>query len=83
MKEELKTRVCPNCGHPGVFEHPDDGCVLAALIGVLRDREDLSEEELLELHSRCDVDALWSDIGKVLDRLEEGFYSNDEDEEEA
>lgn len=66
--------ICPGCGHP-VDDHPEDGCVLGALIRVLRDRGSLDEQELLKLHSEADIDGLWADIGPILDRLEDGGYS--------
>lgn len=69
------SRACPNCCVNSVEDHPENGCVLAALIGVIRDRADISDEQRQEIHATCDVDALWNDIGKIVDRLEEGEYS--------
>ena len=68
------TRKCPNCIE-SVEGHIDNGCVLAALIDVIRDREEIKEKELLELHAECNVDSLWNDIGPIVDALQEGKYS--------
>ena len=76
----MTTATCPNCGCP-VEGHPNNACVLAALIGVVRDRENLTEDELLALHRNACVDVMWDDIGPILDRLEEGFYSVPEGEQ--
>lgn len=64
---------CPCCGEP-VEDHPDNGCVLNTLLGVLRDRGSLEEADILDLHAKCDVDALWQDLGRIIDRLEDGRY---------
>ncbi len=69
-----KKRICPNCTISAVKDHPEDGCVLAALIQVLREREELPERTLLALHAKTDVDALWDDLGPILDKLEDGSY---------
>ena len=71
MANKLK---CPNCGG-NVANHPEDGCVLAALIQVIRERQSMSEKELRKLHANADVDALWDDLGRIIDKLEEGNYS--------
>lgn len=65
---------CPNCGG-NVANHPEDGCVLAALIQVIRERQSKSEPRLRKLHAKVDVDALWEDLGRVIDKLEDGAYS--------
>ncbi len=64
---------CPNCQSP-VANHPENGCVLAALIQVIREREALPETRLRKIHQGTDVDLLWRDLGPVIDRLEEGNY---------
>jgi len=68
------TTRCPNCSSL-VLNHPQNGCVLTAFIELLRDRENKSEQELLELHANANVDALWADLGPILDALEDGKYS--------
>lgn len=70
---------CPNCFEP-VKQHPENGCVLAALIGVIRDRGEVEEGDLIELHAECNVDALWDRLGQIIDDLQEGHFT-DEDEE--
>jgi hypothetical protein len=67
---------CPNCGTP-VADHPENGCVLAALIQVIRDRGNMSEQILLALHAGTDVDLLWESVGAIVDNLEMGTYSNE------
>ena len=70
------TNVCPNCGDP-IDAHERNGCVLEAFIGVLRSRDNLSETALQDIWSNCNVDALWDDLGRVLDNLEAGHYTVD------
>lgn len=70
----MEPSLCPNCRQP-VADHPENGCVLAALIQVIREREAMSEEKLRELHASTDTDQLWEDLGPLVDRLEEGEYS--------
>lgn len=65
--------VCPNCGE-AADGHPVNGCVLAALISVLADRGELPDERLLELHAGANTDAMWLDLGPVVDKLGEGYY---------
>lgn len=67
-----RRRKCPNCGKP-VAGHPENGCLLAALIGVIQDRG-VTRRRALTLHANADVDALWSDLGPVIDRLQDGKY---------
>lgn len=64
---------CPNCDRH-VANHPEDGCVLAALIQVIRDRGEMSERRLRTLHASTDADALWNRLGRVVDDLEEGVF---------
>ena len=64
---------CPNCLLP-VDGHPENGCVLATFIQVIRERGNLSEKQLRELHHNTDVKALWSRLGPILDDLEEGVF---------
>ncbi len=65
---------CPNCGLKFIHRHRPNGCVLAALIEVLRDRETLEPEEILERLLDCNVDHMWNEIGSVIDALEDGEY---------
>jgi len=65
---------CPNCGG-SVKNHPQNGCALAVLIGVIQDRGTVAGRTLTELHARVDPDALWQDLGKLVDRLENGDYN--------
>lgn len=65
---------CPNCG-AAVVDHPQNGCALAALIGVVRERGDTPEDEIRKLHAGCDSDALWNDLGRVVDALQDGRYN--------
>jgi hypothetical protein len=67
-------RQCPNCTAP-IKLHPENGCVLNALIQVVRERRTKTERQLLRLHAKAMPDALWEDIGPLVDRLEDGKYS--------
>lgn len=72
----MNARTCPNCGNGmPVSNHPENGCVLAALIQVIRDRGDLSERRILDLHANCDADWFWDAVGRVIDRLEAGEFT--------
>ena len=73
MDKPTDTLSCPNCLLP-VDGHPENGCVLAAFIQAIRERGNLSEEQLRELHHNTSVDALWSRLGPILDDLEEGVF---------
>jgi hypothetical protein len=77
--EKAAGPTCPNCTHP-IEGHPQNSCVLAALIDCLRDRGDLSEEELAQRHADCDMDPFWDDMGPVLDRLEDDGYTISDEE---
>ena len=65
---------CPNCGGYAA-NHPEDGCVLAALIQVIRERQSMSEAKLRKIHAGTVVDVLWDDLGRIIDKLEDGTYS--------
>lgn len=67
-------RICPNCTQP-VVDHPQTGCVLAALIGVIRDRGTKPERVLRSIHAKCDINALWDRLGPVIDDLEAGNFT--------
>lgn len=69
-----KSPKCPNCGQHQVSAHPETGCVLATLIQVIRERESIPEKKLRQLHTNTDVDRLWTDLGRIVDRLEDGGY---------
>jgi len=69
-----KKLTCPNCLAP-VANHPDTACVLGALIALIRDRQSVPERRLRKIHADTDVDAMWEDIGPVIDKLEAGGYS--------
>lgn len=72
--------ICPNCYVP-IADHTEKGCVLAALIGVLRERGTYSEEELRYLHEKCNVDVLWDNlVGRIVDKLGDGDFNIDADE---
>lgn len=64
---------CPNCGADAL--HPENGCVLSTLIGVVRDRGNKTEDELRKLAESCDVSCLWDDLGQLVDDLESGRYA--------
>ena len=66
--------MCPNCVQL-IDGHPQNSCVLAAFIALLKDRENLTAEALLELHRNVDIDALWDALGPVLDTLEAGGFT--------
>lgn len=70
----MNHRTCPNCEDP-VLTHSENGCILAALIGVVSDRGNTSAEKLQELHASCDVDELWHRLGPIIDDLEAGVFS--------
>jgi hypothetical protein len=54
---------------------PSEGCVLHDLIQVARDRGETPEKKLRKLHANCDTDALWTHVGEIIDKLEDGYYS--------
>jgi len=70
----VKEKKCPNCQERFHVVHPENGCVLASLTQVVREREIVDEEKLLQLHENTDVSALWDDLGPIIDKLEEGKY---------
>lgn len=65
---------CPNCGK-SIVNHPEDGCLLAALMTVLRDRGSHGEAALRRIHAQCDVELLWRSLDRVVDQLGEGAFS--------
>jgi len=68
MTRKPKGLKCPNCTAT-VHNHPQNDCVLAAMIQVLRDRGDHHPATLTRLHANCDADAFWNAAGAVIDRL--------------
>ena len=67
-------RACPNCSCD-VEKHPDNGCVLNALIGIVRARQTHSEELLQDLMAHCDHVVLWDFISPLADQLAAGRFS--------
>ena len=74
MRRRNRSR-CPNCWAHPVDNHPENGCVLAALVQIIRERETVPETRLLRIHARTDITALWNTLGPLLDRLEVGEFS--------
>lgn len=70
-------RRCPNCVAP-VVQHPENGCVLAAFVQVIRERGTMTERALRKLHADTDADALWSVVGRTIDDLEDGNFTTKE-----
>jgi len=62
-------------------DHPENGCVLATLVQAIRERGNVDEEKLLQMHATTDVSALWEDLGPIIDKLEAGEYAGDDDSE--
>lgn len=63
---------CPNCG--SAVDAASPGCVLHDLIQVVRERGELSEQRLREIHASVDADLLWQSLGVICDNLEGGVY---------
>jgi hypothetical protein len=86
-REETRRRIehgvlaCPNCGDP-IIGHKATGCTMFAVFGALRDRVgasfgengDWSEKEWLDRFAKCDANAFWNTIGRLLDDLQDGTY---------
>lgn len=66
--------LCPNCSTP-IDDHPENGCGLRMLVGVLQDRGYKTNEEIRKLFKDCDPDLLWVDLGPIADKFENGDYS--------
>lgn len=64
---------CPNCGKP--IGHEQNGCLLATLIEVLKERGEHTEEARRRIWAECDPDALWDDLGTIVDKLGESQYT--------
>ena len=67
--------LCPNCCTNPIVDHPENSCVLGAFIQIVRERANLTEEQVLALHRDANADQLWDDIGPIIDRLEAGHYT--------
>jgi hypothetical protein len=72
-----KAKKCPGCGQHNVNNHPEDGCVVASLIRVIRDRGDLNDSVVNRIHAALDVDAVWDVIGELIDDIQAGRYLDD------
>lgn len=65
---------CANCAR--VHATLPDVCIPAALMRVLvSDREEMTHKQALDALAALDPDALWDDVGPIIDRLGEGYYS--------
>lgn len=66
---------CPNC----FYEHKDfsvDPCLLHALLAAaVAGRGEITNEQAAEIMRGTNVDALWDDLGPLVDRLVAGFYA--------
>ena len=65
---------CPNCTmtFTALRPHPENGCVLAAVAQVARDR---GNKKVSRLHaSATNKGAFWEDMGRIVDRFEDGEY---------
>ncbi len=60
-----------------MIDHPEDGCVQAALMTVLRDRSTHDLAALQRIHAQCDVDSLWRSIDALVDQLAEGWFDRE------
>ena len=64
---------CNNCFHS--HRKLVEVCVPATLLAVSVDgRESITEAKAKDLLANIDPYAFWEDMGKIVDRLEEGFY---------
>ncbi len=75
MTDQSTHTPCPNCAGD-IDKHLESGCVLGALISVIKDRGEHTEEQLKALTHDCDVDRLWEDLGPIIDSLASGAYSS-------
>lgn len=74
--KQTKLLRCPNCGEP--VSRANEGCVLHDIIELVRDRGNVPERKLRKMHSQVDVDAFWDHVGKIVDRLEDGYYNRED-----
>jgi hypothetical protein len=75
-----KRHKCPNCGKVFTESHPENGCALALFATVVRDRGDLTQEQINKLVVNCDTDALWEYLGALISRFEEGDFNHEGDD---
>jgi hypothetical protein len=68
-----KQLKCPNCG-ARAYLHIHNGCALAVLGEVAHSRGGLTRADVARLIAEANMDTMWSDIGPIVDRFEEGFY---------
>lgn len=77
MKNEKAKRkhtpACPNCTKP--ITRSNEGCVLHDLIQVVRERGTVTERKLRNIHVAVDANKFWDVVGKIVDSLEYGEYS--------
>lgn len=74
----MSAALCPNCFKP-IKTHKNNGCVLKALMVVLNGRGGKTRKELNKLHAKCNADALWDELGPIIDRLGDGEFSDTEE----
>lgn len=69
---------CGNCLTVHTATH--NVCILPVLFGILVDaRESMTEAEAVARMAAVNVDALWDDLGPILDQLAGGKYDVDGD----
>lgn len=70
---------CNNCGRPhGWFR---DRCLLSVLLGLAIGGDNLTIPEARSMIDTTNVDALWDDMGPIIDNLAAGHYQYPKDEE--
>lgn len=69
-----KLLMCPNCTEP--VSKPHKGCLLHDLINVVRERGNTPEARLRKLHATVYVENFWDDVGRIVDYLEDGLFSD-------
>lgn len=67
--------VCPNCTVKLDGEHIVDACVLSVFAGILRERNNLTDDEILARMENVDICAFSDELGPILDKLEAGEYA--------
>jgi hypothetical protein len=55
--------ICPNCSGDHTPLQSADACLLGALANVVRDRGDLTEEQILSALPNIDADSFWGSWG--------------------
>ena len=70
---------CPNCYQQFIHSHEPSPCVLYVVAQVVREREQISEYEVLERMRKCSVDGLWDSFANwVLNPFESGEFNKEE-----